>query len=151
MFNLTFPSHLFKPNFKSDGKFNAKGIQNNGTWNHTANGYWENKPFLNLLNFFDFHLLNGSIVVKAVNAIRKLPQSFPKSSLQICSYITNCSNSFGNQERLRHNSKKALEIYLFFLNNIVLIHRALFCLKNTTKKNETHTFQKCVQRLLIFS
>ena len=78
MFNLMFPSYLFKPNFKSDGKFNAKGIQNNGMWNHTANRYWENNPFLNLLNFFDFHLLNGSIFVKAVNAIRKIKKTPPE-------------------------------------------------------------------------
>ena len=37
--------YLFKTNFKIDERFNAKGIQNNGIWNHTAKGYWENKPF----------------------------------------------------------------------------------------------------------
>ena len=31
-------SYLFKTNSKIDEKFNVKGIQNNGIWNHTA-GY----------------------------------------------------------------------------------------------------------------
>ena len=41
-------SYLFRTDFKIDEKFNAKGIQNNGIWNHTTKGYWENKSFLNL-------------------------------------------------------------------------------------------------------
>ena len=44
-------SYLIKTNFKTDEKFNPKGIQNNDIWNHTAKGYWENKPFLNLPYF----------------------------------------------------------------------------------------------------
>ena len=38
-------THLFKTKIKSDGKFNAKGIRNNGIWNYTAKGYWEIKHF----------------------------------------------------------------------------------------------------------
>ena len=51
--NIQFnvPSYFFKTNFKIDEKFNAKGVQNNGIWNHTAKGCWENKPFLNLPYF----------------------------------------------------------------------------------------------------
>ena len=45
IFNLTLSSYLYKTNFKIGEKFNAKGIQNNGIWNHTAKGYCENKPF----------------------------------------------------------------------------------------------------------
>ena len=41
-FDLMLPSYLIKTNFKIDKKFNAKGIQNNSIWNHTAKGYWEN-------------------------------------------------------------------------------------------------------------
>ena len=48
-------SFLLKTIFKIDEKFNAKGIQNNGIWNYTAKGYWENKPFLNL-PYFTFRL-----------------------------------------------------------------------------------------------
>ena len=44
-------TYLFKRNFKIDEKFNTKGIQNKGIWNHTAKGYWENRPFLNLPYF----------------------------------------------------------------------------------------------------
>ena len=43
-------SHLFIIKFKTDTKFNSKGIQNNGIWNHTAKGYWKNKSFINLPN-----------------------------------------------------------------------------------------------------
>ena len=49
--NLMLSSYLFKTNFKIDEKFNAKGIQNNGIWNHTAKGYWENKSFFKLPYF----------------------------------------------------------------------------------------------------
>ena len=48
IFNLMLPSYSFKTKFKFDEKFNAKGMQNNDIWNHTAKGYWENNPFLNL-------------------------------------------------------------------------------------------------------
>ena len=65
-------SYLFKTNFKIDRKFNAKGIQNNGIWSHTAKVYWENQPFLNLPYLsFDFHLQNGIIFAKTVCAIRE--------------------------------------------------------------------------------
>ena len=43
--------YLFKLKLKIDEIFNAKGLQNNGIWNHTAKGYRENKPFLNLPTF----------------------------------------------------------------------------------------------------
>ena len=65
-------SDLFKTNFKIDEKFNAKGIQNNGIWNHTAKGYWENKPFLNRSILpFDVHLQNSNIFAKTVCTVRK--------------------------------------------------------------------------------
>ena len=41
--------------FQDWWKFNEKGIQNNGIWNHTTKGYWENKPFFNL-PYFTFRL-----------------------------------------------------------------------------------------------
>ena len=53
--NLTLSSYLFKTNLKVDEKFNAKGIQNNAIWNHTAKGYWANKPFFNL-PYFTFRI-----------------------------------------------------------------------------------------------
>ena len=65
-------SDLFKTNFKIDEKFNAKGIQNNGIWNHTAKGFCENKPFSNCSILpFDVHLQNSNIFAKTVCAVRK--------------------------------------------------------------------------------
>ena len=51
IFNLMLPSYLSKTNFKIDEKFNVKGMQNNGIWNHTAKLYREKKPILNLPYF----------------------------------------------------------------------------------------------------
>ena len=71
IFNLMLPSYSFKTKFKFDEKFNAKGMQNNGIWNHTAKGYWENNPFLNLPFLrFDFHLQNGNFFLKTISPIK---------------------------------------------------------------------------------
>ena len=79
-------SDLFKTNFKIDEKFNAKGIQNNGIWNHTAKGYWENKPFSNRsILTFDVHLQNSNIFAKTVCAVRKF--SYLKFSHVKFSYL----------------------------------------------------------------
>ena len=48
-------SYLLNTDFKIDKNLNAKGIQNNGIWNHATKGYWENKPLLNL-PYFTFRL-----------------------------------------------------------------------------------------------
>ena len=55
IFNLTLSSYLLKTNLKIGEKFDAKGVQNNSIWNHTAIEYWENKPFFKLL-YFTFRL-----------------------------------------------------------------------------------------------
>ena len=69
----------FKANFKIDEKFNAKGIQNNVAWNHTAKGYWQHSPFLTCPTLrFDFHLQNSNIFVKTVCAVRKYNKIFPE-------------------------------------------------------------------------
>ena len=79
-------SDLFKTNFKIDEKFNAKGIQNNGIWNHTAKGFWENKPFSNCSILpFDVHLQNSNIFAKTVCAVRKF--SYLKFSHVKFSYL----------------------------------------------------------------
>ena len=58
------PSYVFETWFKIDKKFYAKGIQNNGILNHTANKYWENKAFLT-------SLILRFIFVKTVSIARK--------------------------------------------------------------------------------
>ena len=79
-------SDLFKTNFKIDEKFNAKGIQNNGIWNHTAKGFWENKPFSNCSILpFDVHLQNSNIFAKTVCTVRKF--SYLKFSHVKFSYL----------------------------------------------------------------
>ena len=127
-------SYLFKTNFKIDEKFNAKGIQNNGIWNHTAKGYWENKnPFLTCsILCFDFHLQNSNIFVKTVCTIRKYSKIPPElfqikfSYLKLIKIFAIMQNYFSGRQILQiilYISKgikdyviiqKALEIYLSF-------------------------------------
>ena len=69
-----------------DKKFDAKGIQNNGIWNHTANRYLENKPLTCPILHFNFHLQNGNIFAKLFALLGntlKFPHSFFKSSSHI--------------------------------------------------------------------
>ena len=66
-----FPSYLFKPKFKIDGKFNASGIQTMVFEIILQKGIVK-ISLLKLAEIFRlYHLLNGNIFVKTVNAIRK--------------------------------------------------------------------------------
>ena len=85
--NLTLSSYLFKTNFKIDKTFNAKGIQNNGIWNHTAKEYWENKPYFNF-PYFTFRLPFTTVIslqklFALLGNIIKFPRRFFKSSSHI--------------------------------------------------------------------
>ena len=75
------PSYLFKTNFKTDEKFNAKGIQNNGIWNHNAKGYWEKALFKLAL----FHVSSSiyNIFVKTVCVVRKYNKILPELFIKV--------------------------------------------------------------------
>ena len=63
-------------------KQNAKGIQNNGIWNHTAKGYWGNKPLYNSPNLtFWLSFINCNIFVKTICPIRKYTKSNQSSCM----------------------------------------------------------------------
>ena len=51
IFTLTLSTYLLKTKFKIDKKFNVKGMQNKGIWNHTAKGYWKKKARFKLALF----------------------------------------------------------------------------------------------------
>ena len=72
-------TYFYKTKFTIDEHFNAKGIQNNGIWNHTAKDL-QNKLFLNLPRFrFRLPFKNGTILVKTLSTAtkyNKIPRAF---------------------------------------------------------------------------